>query len=188
MKLFHCISILAALIALPLHAQPTSASISAMPPNLTQIRDEDLERTLLEFITAKLRANPDHAMQVFASLPKGFKVIYATWLVESEVMNGGFHQYFWNPSSEFAEITAPALQAIGDPVAADIMIQALKTANAELPVMATYMKQGTLLAFSESAKRSALKVYDAPFSVRAMGFSALRVRYAREHPDIFAFN
>jgi hypothetical protein len=152
---------------------------------LGRIEDDQLEQALLDYVTMRLNANPGHAMRVVAGLPKGFEAFYATWLVESEVMNGGFHQYFWNSSSEFAEITASALTTIGDPVAAQIMTRALATANNELPITSQYMKQGTLQAFSESAKRSALSAFDAPFCKRAESFSALRIRYVRTNPKLF---
>lgn len=152
---------------------------------LSQIKDAELEQALLDYIFAKLKAKPGHDKRVIDGLSKGFQIFYATWLVEAEVLNGGFNQYFWNSSSEFAEVTADALKDIGDTVASDLMQRALKTAKSEIPAISKYKKQGTPQAFSDSYKETKLNEFDSPFWKRAEAFPALRIRYVREHPNLF---
>ena len=152
---------------------------------LREIKDEHLEQAILDYLFAKLDAKPNQARYVLAGLAKGFQVFYASWLVEAEVMNGGFNQYFWNSSSEFAELTPAALTEIGDPVAAEMVQHALSIAVAEIPSMSMYKRSGTLQAFSESYKHTKLSDLDAPFCKRAEDFPALRIRYVREHPRLF---
>jgi hypothetical protein len=152
---------------------------------LSLTKDENLERVIVDYVQSQLDEKSGEPIEIVSGLSKGFLTFYASWLVEAEVMNGGFHQYFWNSSSEFAEVTADALTALGDPIAAEMMRRALATAIAELPTTTKYMSKGTLQAFSESAKRSKLKALDAEFCVRAEKFPALRLRYVRAHPDLF---
>jgi hypothetical protein len=152
---------------------------------LSLTKDEDLERAILDYVQSRLDEKSGEPVEIVAGLSKGFLTFYASWLVEAEVMNGGFHQYFWNSSSEFAEVTADALVALGDPIAAEMMGRALAAAIAELPTTKKYMSEGTLQAFSESAKRSKLNALDAEFCVRAENFPVLRLRYVRAHPDLF---
>lgn len=152
---------------------------------LQAIKDEHLEQAILDFIFAKLDAQPGQAVRVISSLPTAFQVFYMSWLVEAEVMNGGFNQYFWNSSSEFAAQTPAALKEIGAPVAADLMERAIAVAIAEVPSMRKFKSAGTLQAFSDSYKHTRLNDLDAPFCEVAQGFPALRVRYVREHLQSF---
>lgn len=156
------------------------------PSVLNQIKDEDLDQVVIEYVQSRLKERSGDQLNIVSGLPRGFLVFYASWLVEAEVMNGGFHQYFWNSSSDFADVTADALTALGDPDAAAMMTRAISVAIAELPTTAKYMKEGTLQAFSESAQRSKLNSLDAEFCAHAAKFAALRIRYVRAHPDQFS--
>ena len=152
---------------------------------LREIRDEHLEQAVLDYIFLKLDTKPNQARQVMASLPTGFQVFYVSWLVEAEVMNGGFNQYFWNSSSEFAELTPAALKEIGHPIAAEIVQHALSIAVSEIQGMSKYKRAGTLQAFSESYIHTKLNDLDDPFCKRAEDFPTLRIRYVRAHPQLF---
>jgi hypothetical protein len=56
------------------------------------------------------------------------KVFSAIWVVESEVNNGGFSQYFLNSLDESASFVTTALEAIGAPKTANICNRAIATA------------------------------------------------------------
>jgi hypothetical protein len=152
---------------------------------LRSIKDEHLEQALLDYVFDKLNQNPSGASEVVDSLSSEFQAFYFSWLVEAEVLNGGFNQYFWNSSSEFAEQTPAALEVIGDPKAAEIMREALRIAVAELPGVVKYRSAGTLQAFSESYKHTKLNELDQPFSERAAFFPELRLAYVRAHEGGF---
>jgi hypothetical protein len=152
---------------------------------LGRIADENLDQAIIDYINLRFDKQPDQRKRVLAKLPSGFRVFYATWLIEAEVMNGGFNQYFWNSSSEFAEVTPEALKTIGDPIAADLMSRALKTALDELPTITKFKKLGTLQAFSDSYKHTKLTEFDSAFAKRAEAFPALRVKYIRANPQLF---
>ncbi len=49
----------------------------------------------------------------FNSLSEKEQIIYSVWWLEAEVNNGGFHQYFWNSSGDYANQTLSALEKIG---------------------------------------------------------------------------
>jgi hypothetical protein len=148
---------------------------------LRSIQDEHLEQAILDYIFAKLDAQRGQRMRVISSLPPAFRTFYASWIVEAEVMNGGFNQYFWNSSSEFAEQTPAALTEIGDEVAAEIMRRAIAIAIIEIPSMKKFKSAATLDAFSDSYKHTELNDLDKQFCKRAEGFPTLRLRYVREH-------
>ena len=152
---------------------------------LRSIKDEKLEQAVLDYIFSKIAAQPKRLREVIQALPPGFRVFYFTWLVESEVMNGGFNQYFWNASAQFAEQTPAALEAIGDSEAAAIVRNAVRTAMAEAATRQAFKQAGTLEAFSESYKHTKLHEFDGPFVERAEKFPALRIQYIRQHEQAF---
>ncbi len=49
----------------------------------------------------------------FASLSKRDQIVYCVWWLESEVNNGGFHQFFLNSAGDFYLETLSALDCIG---------------------------------------------------------------------------
>jgi hypothetical protein len=155
---------------------------------LRSIKDEDLEKALMDIVFTRLKANPERASEVIGSLSPEFRVFYISWLVEAEVGNGGFHQFFWNASAQIAPAMPDAIEAIGDAEAADIAWRALSTLIAEKEKFFKFRQVGTLEAYSESAKGSRLNAFDAPFMERARGFSALRVRYVRQHERAFVMH
>ena len=69
---------------------------------LKQIPDDALEQAILDYINHKVGEDYDNQYKIVTRLSKGFQAIYATWWVEAEVSNGGFNQYFWNSSGQFA--------------------------------------------------------------------------------------
>ncbi len=153
---------------------------------LASIPDDALEQALLDYLFHRLEQFQQDQDQAFAALSPQFRVFFCTWEVEAEVMNGGLNQYFWNSSGQNAERVPPALEELGDSVAADLMRQAIRTALAELPEMSKFLKAGTREAFSESYKHTSLNELDDPFCRRAEGFPALRLAYVRFQPEAFA--
>ena len=152
---------------------------------LREIKDHQIEQALMDYIWKKTDANPRDRKSTILGLSRGFQIVYLTWLVEAEVLNGGFNQYYWNTSGEFAEITPAALREIGADEAASIMEQSLEAAIAEIPEMAKFRAAGTVEAFSESYEHTKLNAFDEPFSRLAEGFPKLRIRYIRSNETQF---
>jgi hypothetical protein len=152
---------------------------------LRSIKDDDLEQALLDFIMAKLQARPGQDRAVIAELGPSFQAFYVSWLVEAEVMNGGFNQFFWNSSSQFAEQTPRALETIGAVQAAQVMRKALVVAASEASRRNEFKKRGSLQAFSESYQHTGLNELDGPFTKLAGEFSAKRVRCVRDNERDF---
>lgn len=61
----------------------------------------------------------------FEGLTGPEQVIFCTWQFVCEVNNGGFHQYFRNPSGTFAAETSAALKRVQMPHASSLLQQAL---------------------------------------------------------------
>lgn len=49
----------------------------------------------------------------FESLAEEERTVYVVWWLEAEVNNGGFHQYFWNSSSDRANEALAEFEKVG---------------------------------------------------------------------------
>lgn len=152
----------------------TSEALQALAP-------EDLEVAVIDFVERRMSQSEDR-IATLRELPRSLQVFYLTFLVEAEVMNGGFNQFFWNPSSEFAELISPALRELGSSDAADIFDQALSVANAEAEQDPRNNMSRTLEAFSESYQHTLLNTFDEVFCKHAQGFPELRLHMAQHNP------
>lgn len=65
------------------------------------------------------------------ALPADQRITYLTVILHTQVLNGGFHQYFINGYGQFAKETHDALRTIGTTKKAQLVEKALKLVNAE---------------------------------------------------------
>lgn len=61
----------------------------------------------------------------FESLSESERAAFCIYPLDAEVKNGGFSQYFYNPSGDFAAETATALQEIGAATAVSLLERAM---------------------------------------------------------------
>ena len=64
---------------------------------------------------------------IIRALPAGVRAIYTTWLVDAEVNAGGFHQYFFNSSGQYAGDALAGYELLGVEEYAAIMRSAIAT-------------------------------------------------------------
>ena len=109
------------------------------------------------------------------------KVILAIEALEREVNNGGYHQFFANPSCEFAPIIVDALQRIVCPSALEITAGALEALGVAEPLTGD-----AVWAAAMNASESLLDVLDA-FDARYYGevgdLSAPLLAFIRRHRE-----
>jgi hypothetical protein len=72
-------------------------------------------------------------LRTFAPLPEPAKHLLAAHWCQSEVCNGGFHQFFTNPTGVLAPEAAQGFEAIGMPVVAALVAEAMVTFGAPYP-------------------------------------------------------
>jgi hypothetical protein len=63
------------------------------------------------------------------ALPENYKITYLAVILNDQVYNGGFHQYFYNGYGQFASETIDVLQKIGAPKKAGLLKQAIDAVN-----------------------------------------------------------
>ena len=120
----------------------------------------------------------------FASQSNAQKVFSTVWLLEAEVNNGGFSQYFLNSSAETAPFVVDALRTIGASKTAEICKRAIETAfPAGLP--ATIHAIRSAAAGFSDAIIDKLEPLDQEFFEYPNNLTDLLYNYVSEHPDEF---
>lgn len=170
--------------ALAGNARPRPCIDSLDEATLGALAEEDIEVAVIEFVERKLQASGKRR-DALLTMSRGVQVFYLSFVVEAEVMNGGFNQFFWNSASEYAELVGPALRQLGDVEAASIFEQAFAVANSELEATAKFRQPGTLEAFSESYHHTRLNEFDGRFCTRAERFPAMRLAIIRTNEPLF---
>ena len=74
---------------------------------------------------------------IIRSLPPGVRAIYTTWLVDAEVNAGGFHQYFFNSSGQYAGDALAGYELLGAEDYAAIMRSAIATSEIDRAPLAS---------------------------------------------------
>ncbi|WP_116127236.1 DUF4375 domain-containing protein [Lewinella sp. IMCC34183] len=99
---------------------------------------------------------------IMQDLNEGQRAIYITWLWEGEINNGGFNQFYANPSGQYAAILPDLLLNIGANSFAELMVRSniLYAKNIQ---SITRHQNGTLEGFSKSYEDNPLNGLDKRF-------------------------
>lgn len=126
-----------------------------------RMRKDDPSGAIVEEVVDLLGARPER--DSLGRLPKGVGWVFATVELESEVFNGGFHQYFWNTGGSLIDLAIAGYDALGSPKRAAIARRAARAASREFDRSGTdghASVRAWLSAFQDSEKRSSLKRLD----------------------------
>jgi hypothetical protein len=162
----------------PRLARLDGTTLSAIPP-------DDLDSSLVAYVYDRLDGKLGPPVSL-TSLSRGLQVFFLSHLVEAEVMNGGFNQFFWNSSSQYSDLVPAALRELKADEAALIFERAQVVSVNEDEMRARLKSERTLEAFSQSYKETHLDAFDAPFCKLAEGFSALRAELVKQRSSLFA--
>ncbi len=152
---------------------------------LEKIPDDGLEFAILDHINGKIGGDYERAHRIVLSMPKGFQMVYATWWVEAEVNNGGFNQYFWNPSGEFQNEALAGYKLIGALEHGKLLAEAMRGNQEIQATQEKFKRAGTIKAFGESYKDNPLNKLDDRFYEFKEDASALRIRFIRQNKESF---
>lgn len=83
------------------------------------------KENLIYYFTQKIRQKDNYGDASLAKMPKILKTVYLVNEYESEVNNGGFHQFFTNPSGKYTNETIESLQLIGAEKSKELLEEAL---------------------------------------------------------------
>ena len=151
---------------------------------LKSLPDDQLEDAIRDYVSSKID-NYEHEFEIVTALPKEFQMVYATWYLEAEVYNGGFNQYFWNPSGKFQQQALDGYKLIGANAYAELVAEAIKINATQEAKMKNYKDDNSLKGFSESYKDNPLNDCDSKFYKLTEKADVLRTKFIRNHLDSF---
>jgi hypothetical protein len=153
---------------------------------LEEASDEQLEPVLVACLSNIINRDPEHEVELVRSWTPGKRMLYTTSILEGEVYNGGFAQFFWNTENKFSHMPLEGLKLIGAERHADLMQRALRIYEKEAAKYFQRRRDDDMEAFYRAAENSALNALDDEFYDLTEDLSALRVKFIRDHLDEFA--
>ena len=151
------------------------------------IKDENLEQAIIDNIQTKFKRDFSNEEDIVRSLSAGQQAIYVTWILEAEVNNGGFNQFYFNSSGQLADLGENAFKTIGAIQFADLVRQA-NTIYDETKADLEKYNDGTIESFSKSYDQNPLNDLDDKFYklYEDEPLSQIKVKYIRENVNEFA--
>jgi hypothetical protein len=156
---------------------------------LTTIPPDDVGSAIVQHVALLIdEVGEDKRDDVVHSLPSGTQAVYTTWLVDAEVNNGGFNQFFFNPYGQFAGLALAGYELMGAEDYAEVMRSAIATRELERDRMAPYYDSETLEAFSESYEHTELGEADERYYALNDRIYDVWASFARLKPELFYYS
>lgn len=124
--------------------------------------------------------------EIVKTLTSGQKAIYITWIVEGEVNNGGFNQFYFNSSGQLADMCEESFRTLGANKFADLVGQANQLYDEIKDDLEKY-NDGTIESFSKSYEENPLGNLDEKFYdlYEDEPLSEMKIRYIRNNVNEF---
>jgi len=97
------------------------------PELLASLSADEIGDAIVQHVHHRVAGSWGREAPIIRSLPLGLRAIYTTWLVDAEVNAGGFHQYFFNSSGQYAGDALAGYELLGAEEYAAIMRSAIAT-------------------------------------------------------------
>jgi hypothetical protein len=164
---------------------PHSATTTPLDVTDLAILDDDVvERRIVLRIAACLRAAADFD-EYLASVRPGARALYATKLLEDEVLNGGFSQYFWNTRANSIDDAIDGFDFLELPEHAALAEEALSIFDGEAERFFELRRRGDIAAYADFDRETKLKSIDARFFALKVDIGAVRIARLRKEPALF---
>lgn len=124
--------------------------------------DDQLLQIVFDNLSKKFSADYKKEYETVMIFSKAQQAIYIIWCLEAEVNNGGFNQYYFNSSGQFAPLTPDALQLVGAHKFSALVAMANNVYETEYSNITEY-QDGTLEGFSKSYNDNPLNKFDDEF-------------------------
>lgn len=161
----------------PIYKELTTAIIDNTP-------DGELLQTIFDNLCEKMPEDYEKEFEIVMSWNISRQAIYMIWLLEAEVNNGGFNQFYVNFSGQFYEFLPNALRLVGANQTAELTQRANDTFEAENDKITQHM-DGTIEGFSKSYEDNPLNKFDDEFYNMEENLTQLQVDYIRAHKADF---
>ncbi len=153
------------------------------------IDDKILVQTIFDYMSENVvKEDYENEYTNIKNLSEGMQYVWAIWWLEAEVNNGGFNQFFYNSSGQFAEEAYKGCLAIGANKTAEIVNSAVLTLFQEMDLYKKTKEAGTIEAFMDSYKDTKLGQFDDEFYKYEDDISGLLTKYIRNNLEMFVKN
>jgi len=147
--------------------------------------DNEVLLALTDDLLTRLGNSPN-AYATIMTWNKARRAVFVAWQLDLEVNNGGFNQFYYNPSGKFYPLVPESLNYIGAPLLADLARRANKTYEEQIDRIKKD-QNGTPDGFSKSYKGNPLNEYDHAFYQlnKKEGLEKIIVDFVRVHKSAF---
>lgn len=151
--------------------------------------EDEISYIIFESLNAKLPKDYTKEYQTVLTWTKPRQAIYMICLLEMEVNNGGYNQFYYNTSGQYYKHLPDALDMIGAKKFADLTERANKVYEQENNKI-TKNQDGTIEGFSKSYDDNPLNKFDNEFYdlYKVEDLQKLQVDYIRAHKQEFIDN
>ena len=166
---------------MPFEFDPRFRSLTL--PLLRQLPENELAHAVQDHVFIRIGSDPEREKEIVAALPEAVRGVHAALILDAQVKNGGFNQFFWN-AAHWADTALQALAVLGATEHAGLLQEAMDLAVDQMSHLLPYHVEGSVEAFSASYKEGVFEALD----VRYYGLPDLdRIlsRAIREHPERF---
>ncbi len=153
---------------------------------IDQTSDDNLLQTVFDNIETNFEDGELYSVEKIKKLSAGKQAIFSIWMLQAEVNNGGFNQFYYNSSGQFSEMALTGLKLIKAEKFADLLDRANKTYSK----IADDLKEkddGTIESFSESYENNPLNKLDDEFYEldETERLDSIQIKYIRENKSQF---
>src|SRR5688500_11328061 len=155
------------------------------PALLASLSADDIGDAILQHVEWRIKGRGGDTKAAGEALPAGTRAIDPTILVDADVLNGGFNQFFYNPSGELAGHALAGYELLGAEEYAAIMRAAIATRESERERMARFYDAETLEAFSRSYEHTELGEVDQRYYSLGDRIYEIWAAFAHERAELF---
>ena len=157
---------------------------SVSPDALAAVSDDELEYALSAYVADRI-ADAGGKFDTIERLPPKLLTWYIAYIIDVEVLNGGFNQLFFNPTGQYASEGPSVFDEIGLPEARTIMTEALELLERHAPSLEAAAEEGTLEAFAKTYLDQPFDELDSRYAVKEEVWRLARIRYVRANASTF---
>ncbi len=129
---------------------------------ISETKDDKLIQTIFDNIGTNFEEGEQYTLEKISKLSKGQQAIFSIWMLQAEVNNGGFNQFYYNSSGQFANMAEEGLKLIGANKYAELVKQANNT-YLTIKDELEEKNDGSIESFSESYEDNPLNELDDKF-------------------------
>ena len=145
---------------------------------------EDPVFLIVDELIRLVNAQPMEQQVAFVrSLSPGMRMAWGVFMVDSEVNNGGFNQFFWNSSSDYVDEARVGFDLIGAGEQRALLDEAVARFEEHFEQLRPFYERNTIEAFSASYDEQLFDDLDQRYF--DIDTQALQVAYTRRHPEDF---